>query len=392
MGISQGSSKDKLQVLAFINIYLPGFKGGGPARSLSNIAESLGALVKFKIFTADRDKGDRNPYSKIKINAWNPLGDSDVFYSSDGFCLKQNIWRILRKTSFDVVYFNSFFHSSFSILPLCLLQWFLRLDTTIILAPRGEFSPGALSIKRNRKKAYIFFAKLLGITRGVIWHASSTYEAADIRRELGEGVVIRIATNIPDISTNCTKHLRRHEGALKIIFLSRISPKKNLLGALSILGKIDQNIEFNVYGPVDDPVYWGKCCKKMDQLPPNIRARYLGAITPVSVSSVFAQHDLFLFPTKGENYGHVIVEALAAGCAVLTSDQTPWGDLEESEVGWSIPLSEQHRFVGIIEWMATRDDDILDQFSERARIYANAHAGSNEVIESNLALFQGIRS
>jgi hypothetical protein len=41
-----------------------------------------------------------------------------------------------------------------------------------------------------------------------------------------------------------------------------------------------------------------------------------------------AEYDLFLFPTLGENYGHVISEALASGCPVVISDQTPWRNLE----------------------------------------------------------------
>lgn len=32
------------------------------------------------------------------------------------------------------------------------------------------------------------------------------------------------------------------------------------------------------------------------------------------VVETFSQYDVFLFPTKGENYGHVIFEALAGGC------------------------------------------------------------------------------
>lgn len=383
-------SKDKVQALAFINIYLPGFKGGGPARSLSKMAVTLAPVVKFKVFTSDRDYGDSNPYSDIDINNWNSLGFGDVFYSSGGYRLILNAWRVLKNESYDVVYFNSFFHPLFSVLPLCFLQWFLRSEATIILAPRGEFSPGALSIKKNKKRAYLLFAKLLGITRSVIWHASSKYEAADIRREIGMEATIRIASNIPNISSRTTTRSKRQEGGLKLIFLSRISPKKNLLGALDILAKVTAKVEFNIYGPVGDPAYWDQCCKKLDQLPSNIDASYRGAIDPLNVASIFAQHDLFLFPTQGENYGHVIVESLAAGCPVLTSDQTPWLDLEERGVGWSIPLSEQNRFAEVIEWMATQDNQVLDQYAERSRIYAEAHAGSADIIESNLALFRGV--
>ncbi len=384
------SLDNSIQVLAFINLYLPGYKGGGPARSLCNMVASLNTSIKFKIFTTDRDMGDKVPYPEVCTNTWTPLRSSEVFYASSGYRLVQKMWHVLKNESYDVVYLNSFFHPIFSILPLCITQWFLRSDVKVILAPRGEFSPGALSIKKNKKKAYLLIAKFLRLTKGLTWHASSKYEAEDIRREFGTKTDICIAANIPDVAGRAPYRLRQHDGVLKLIFLSRISPKKNLSGALDTLAKIAENVEFNIYGPIDDALYWEKCCKKMDQLPSNVKVSYLGAINPLEVSSVFAQHDLFLFPTHGENYGHVIIESLSAGCPVLISDQTPWLDLEEQGVGWSLPLSEQTRFVEIIEWMATQNYQKLNQYAERSRLYAEAHSGSVDVIESNLALFKGV--
>jgi glycosyltransferase involved in cell wall biosynthesis len=55
-------------------------------------------------------------------------------------------------------------------------------------------------------------------------------------------------------------------------------------------------------------------------------------------------HDLFILPTLGENYGHVIVEAWAAGVPVLLSDQTPWRGLSGKRIGWDFPLSSPHLF------------------------------------------------
>ena len=63
-------------------------------------------------------------------------------------------------------------------------------------------------------------------------------------------------------------------------------------------------------------------------MPPHVVVDYKGEVLPPDVPSVFASADLFVFPTKGENFGHVILEALSVGTPVLTSDQTPWrGDL-----------------------------------------------------------------
>jgi len=50
-----------------------------------------------------------------------------------------------------------------------------------------------------------------------------------------------------------------------------------------------------------------------------------------------ADYDAFIFPTLGENFGHVIIESLSAGCPVLCSDQTPWNDVFRAGGGSVIP-------------------------------------------------------
>src|SRR4029077_18813526 len=51
-----------------------------------------------------------------------------------------------------------------------------------------------------------------------------------------------------------------------------------------------------------------------------------------------SEHHFFFMPTANENFGHAIVEALLAGCPLITSDQTPWRELARRGVGWDLPL------------------------------------------------------
>jgi glycosyltransferase involved in cell wall biosynthesis len=115
--------------------------------------------------------------------------------------------------------------------------------------------------------------------------------------------------------------------------------------------------------------------------------RYEGEIEHERVRQVFAEHDLFLFPTLGENYGHVIFEALASGCPVLISDQTPWRNLESEGVGWAIPLAETERFQSVLQQCVEGDSEWHTALSSRAQIYAVKHASDPVAIEANRKLF-----
>ncbi|HGK1911838.1 TPA: glycosyltransferase, partial [Streptococcus pneumoniae] len=52
----------------------------------------------------------------------------------------------------------------------------------------------------------------------------------------------------------------------------------------------------------------------------------------------------FLFPTKSENYGHVISESLTNGCPVIISDRTPWNDIENGKEGYVCSLENIEEF------------------------------------------------
>ena len=65
-------------------------------------------------------------------------------------------------------------------LPLLVNLFFLHKAKKIIIAPRGEFSKGALSLKSIKKTMYLNLIKLCKIFDNVKWHASSLYEQEEI--------------------------------------------------------------------------------------------------------------------------------------------------------------------------------------------------------------------
>nr|MCR5673962.1 hypothetical protein [Lachnospiraceae bacterium] len=83
----------------------------------------------------------------------------------------------------------------------------------------------------------------------------------------------------------------------------------------------------------------------------------------------FADHDAFLFPTLGENYGHVIAESLAAGCIPVISDTTPWIDLEEKGCGYVLALSDTDGFTGAIVSLSAMTEAEISMIRSRCYTY-----------------------
>jgi len=174
---------------------------------------------------------------------------------------------------------------------------------------------------------------------------------------------------------------------LKIVFLSRISRKKNLDGALQMLDGIKGDIQFHIYGPQEELDYWEECQKIIDVLPANIQVQYCGSIEHDKTYQVLRDSELFFFPTQGENFGHVIAESFTVGCPVLISDQTPWRDLQKYGVGYDLPLHQPELFKVALQQYVDMDDEAYSFVRDKVTKYCKNVIEDEEVIHMNRELF-----
>ena len=164
---------------------------------------------------------------------------------------------------------------------------------------------------------------------------------------------------------------------------------KNLKFALSILGKTKRRVNFDIYGEINDIAYWDECKLTIKSSPPNIKCQYKGAIQHSEVISTISKYDLFFLPTRGENYGHAIVEAFIAGTPVLISDSTPWRNLEALGIGKDISLERPDEFVSFIESFTRLGADEQVVMRKRAMAFGEKIASDASTIAMNRALFGG---
>lgn len=385
-----------VSVFCMSAFYLPGYKSGGPVRTISALTQHLHKEVEFNILTADRDLLDEHPYPGIIVNEWNDLHYSRVFFASPSKSFVNSFIKCFKETPHDILYLNSFFDFKFTLIPLIARRLGLIPKSVTILAPRGEFSAGALEIKKRKKKLYIFLTKLLGLYKNIIWHASSEYEASDIKRVMnfslkGQMPDIHIACDLTEpLNSMVTEDISNKfspENPLKICFLSRISPKKNLAFALRILKKLKGEVIFDIYGPIEDSTYWRMCKDLISDMVPNVSINYCGAVENSKVRLVFSKYDLFFFPTRGENFGHVIAESMLAGTPVLLSDTTPWRNLEAIGVGWDLPIDNEQLFIDAIEETRNKTPEEYNQWRKNVHFYAKNKLQDSEAINDNRLLF-----
>jgi len=381
---------NKKKILIFVSYYLPGYKAGGPAKTIANLVDTLGDEFDFYIVTRDRDKGDDEPYKGVSYDSWISLGKAKIMYVESNVSFIKCIFKLMREQPFDSIYLNSFFDVLYTFIPILLRGLFFP-SLNVVLAPRGEFSPAAMKLNALRKKLYLWCFRRLGLYRNIRWQASSSFEMADIINII-DNAEIRVAIDMPSASGDpfeiSLSSSIDNQDKLRVIFLSRISRMKNLDYAISLFEGVESPTQLDIYGPIEDAKYWSNCLSLIEALPNNIDVNYLGKLEPFLVSRTLANYDLFLLPTLGENYGHVIAESLLVGTPVLISDRTPWSWLEKDKLGWSFPLSHPEKYISILNSFLINHPKEKALAERKSRISrAKMVLFSDAIVEENRKLF-----
>lgn len=384
-------------ILIFAPVYLPGFRGGGPIRTIANLADQLGDEFEFRIVTSDRDMGDQIPYPNVMIDQWNKVGKAFVFYASKPMLSLKGIFDLLRETRYDALYLNSFFNVRFTLFPVILRRFgVVSRRIPLIIAPRGEFSKGALSQKPSKKKVFLFAVQLFRFFSDVRWQASTETEATDIRSvlKLPANGMVQVARNlvgiepVDTVQASAPDGYQVHDQRLRICFLARISPMKNLDFALGIICNMRTKVQFDIYGPVEDVEYWERCQRIIAAKPPNVKIEYYGEVDNPRVKSIISTYDVFFVPSLGENFGHIYMEAFCAGTPVLVSDRTPWRNLEGVGVGWDIPLDSPDRFLEVLHDFSESEREYRMQLRLNCKEFARVNAADPTAVCQNRALFK----
>ena len=383
----------KKTILLIINYYLPGYKAGGPIQTITNMVNAIGDSYSFLIVTSDRDVDDRSPYFGIQHQEWIQLGKALVRYLSPEEETIRTFKSIINDFDFDIVYLQSFFNPHYTILPLLSLFFSHKRNTPVLIAPRGEFAACALSHKSLRKVVYLCFFQIIFIHfLNYFFQCSSHDEENDLKQHLKRtscftALDFNAQEHIPESSLDTGIQTTQ---ILKIVLLARIDIQKNIDYAIKVVSRLKTPVVFDIYGNSFDKQYALECTHLIEHIPENVRISLKGPVPHHEVLQTLQKYDLFFMPTKNENFGHVIHEALLAGLPVLISDQTPWHELESRNAGWEIPLDKPNLFVETLENFISLTPKQRLKMRRAALQYGIDVSNNQQTIQDNIQMFNSI--
>lgn len=375
-------------VLSFIDWYLPGYRAGGTLKAFSNQVSHFNNNYQFKIITRNNDYMETEPYDNVESNKWNKTGkNTEVFYASAKNINFGFLNTLVSETEFDTVYIHGVYSLWFSILPIFWAKKFKA--KKIVISAHGMLGAHAFSVKSNKKKLFVAATKLMGLYKNVFFHAANEAEANDVKNAIGKNANIIVAEEMPmNMVLDDWEPREKKLGELKMVSVARIAPEKNTLYALESLKHCNKGqIIYDMYGPVYEEEYWKKCQEVITDLPSNVKVNYKGSIPGDEVLDMLKNCHLMYLPTTGENFGHTILESFMASTPVLISDQTPWKELDNKNIGWELPLENKKAFAEKIMALANSEQSEFNSMSKSALSFADDFIHDDSIKIQNDKLF-----
>lgn len=208
-------------------------------------------------------------------------------------------------------------------------------DKPCIVTIHGMLNSNALKMTSFKKQIFLKLFQKRDLDSITCIHATSEYEA-DCIRELGITTPIAIIPN--GVVDHGLRHSYSNDGIVRFGFVGRTDPVKNidvLLEAWLSIGKEAQNCQLEIIGGGNDSEYLKKLHTFVKEHNIN-NVVFTGLLHKDATLQKMAKLDYLILPSKSENFGMVIPEALSMGIPCIATSGTPWEELNTKNCGWWI--------------------------------------------------------
>jgi glycosyltransferase involved in cell wall biosynthesis len=204
-----------------------------------------------------------------------------------------------------------------------------RAGVPYVVSIHGMLDDWSMAQKRPKKRMYLALAgnRLLGGAARV--HCTARAELDQVRRWLprDNGVVLPLVMDLADYAALPGPDVARAKfpsidgDGWKLLFLSRVHPKKGvevLIRAAAELRRRGRACRVLIAGP-GEPAYVASLEALARANGIGDATHVLGMVRGAGKLSLYEAADVFVLPTSQENFGLVLVEALACGAPVVTT-------------------------------------------------------------------------
>ena len=217
--------------------------------------------------------------------------------------------------------------------------------TPLVVSPHGMLEGWALKNGSRLKRITWACWEGTAFHRAAMVHVMSSAEAESVRRVTANRNIVVIPPGVhapAPVTVEDTRSLMNRLGTLGrsrvLLFLSRLHKKKGLdllIGAWEKLAVDFRDWTLVVAGPETDGS-GEKAQAEIRNAGLFESVVFTGEVNRRECNVLLDLAEVFVLPTRSENFGMVVAESLAAARPVLTTTETPWGEIESVGCGWIV--------------------------------------------------------
>lgn len=284
------------------------------------------------------------------------------------------LWRHVR--DYDLVHIHALFSFS-SVAAALAAAW---RGVPFIVRPLGVLGRYGMSKRRPwlKRSSFVLIERPI-LRRAAAVHCTSRAEAAQVEGlvDAARAVVIPLGVREPEPANRAglLEELGLAEGTKRILFLSRLDPKKNLDGLLRALALLQRRGDwppFLIVAGAGEPDYLAGLQRLAEALGIADRVAWLGPVGGDRKAAAWAAADLFVLASHEENFGIAAAEAMLAGLPCVLAEGVALA-AEAAQAGAAVLTSIEPG--AIAERIAVLLDDPQQAAATgaRARAYAREH-------------------
>lgn len=258
-----------------------------------------------------------------------------------------------------------------------------------IMTPRGMLEPWSLSQKKWKKKAAMALYQRRDLNQAACIYTTSVLEADHIRK-----IGIKAPCSIIPNGIDTSNYPCRQDTSIvkkQVLFLSRIHPKKGievLLAAWKRIIDAHPGWSLLIVGNGEEG-YIQSLEERVKGLSLSDSVRISPPVFGEEKITLYQRSSLFVLPSYSENFGMVIAEAMSCGVPIITTDNTPWELLNETNTGWCISLSEDN-LVKTLDKALSLDAHTLYHMGQKGSKEAYERFDYHSVAKKNVELYSWI--
>lgn len=235
-------------------------------------------------------------------------------------------------------------------------NWAYRNKVPVVWSPHGMLTPWAMNNKKWKKRLAWWVYQKKDLARAGLLHATAQSEVEDIRRL---GLKNRIV--VAPLGVKLGPLMVRSSGAERtLLFVSRVQKKKGLINLARAWAKLPHEVKegwkVRIVGP-DQEGHTKEVRAECEKLGILTEWEFVGPKYGEELQGEYDNADLFVLPSYSENFGSVVIEALAHSIPVITTKATPWIELVEKGCGSWIEVGVEPLANAIHEALSLSDAD-----------------------------------